>query len=91
VIAIITSLRRRPPLAEEMAKKYATKSELRDAMMAIHNRIESQSNGVAELKADFNARFSALSQQFHTDLSSISVDIKNMERCIGQLEGLITK
>ena len=89
VISIVRSFGRNPPLAEELAKSYATKreiAELRQENKEERNRVD------AILKQQFDlirGLTDATTERFSRLESSISTWQLGVERMIGRIEGKV--
>lgn len=78
VVVGIVSLRRRPPIAEELIAKYATKEELRSAIQAIECRCGEERTS----RARIYEKIEEVRKEFNNA-------IRLIERAVGAIEGAI--
>lgn len=82
VVAVIRLNRRSPPLAEDIAKFYATKDELHDQCDNLNKRIDREMRMILASDAEQNRKLDSIS-------STTNKTAQDTERALGRIEGKI--
>lgn len=81
-VVSILRLRRAPPIAEEVAKTYASKAELSREVTRLEVRMD---HGITTLRADYAAQ----EQKLDRLTATIQTQARETERALGRIEGAL--
>lgn len=82
VVAVVKLNRRQPPLAEELAKNYATRCELDEEVKGLNDRIDREISLILSSTSEQSKKLDAL-------ITTTGQTARDTDRSLGRIEGKI--